>query len=446
MPGSTECSIDIAALRAHLGAALTEIAASTGPEGMDLLPDIGRSAQAIQNDRSILVTSLGAPITGQLLGAFGAFLDRLFREYDYYVGVYDAINVSSSRQCELRFSPTAERVAYLDCIDELSAQLYRNLNLPSDAKARYVFALLAEGEYGNEGAMQFAYAPMPEEDRDMRFIHDGLNQVLGRSSSDNVANSSDAVLVERGFFEYLNDQGFTPTPTPEGDEPLLALIIEDPDNWAYELTKRWTTRIVYLEREAEKIYAQREPDPEKRQTAQTEMLGVAAWGLQTATYKYPPFAFAPSTAPERWIWRNLIPYEVAVDIVESDLSVFWQPTWNVGGKTNLGIRFGLGFAGGFLQSSNSVSKGNYGTAGFDVSFLTKTAGVSSYGFTPAVFHVWDDPGVVDQTTIGFDVHAGFLKNRVRVGLGARDATAFRETWFLTLSIADLPGMIYWMTR
>ncbi len=129
---------------------------------MDLLPDIGRSAQAIQNDRSILVTSLGAPITGQLLGAFGAFLDRLFREYDYYVGVYDAINVSSTRQCELRFSPTAERVAYLDCIDELSAQLYRNLNLTSDAKARYVFALLAEGEYGNEGDMQFAYAPMPE--------------------------------------------------------------------------------------------------------------------------------------------------------------------------------------------------------------------------------------------------------------------------------------------
>ena len=107
-----------------------------------------------------------------------------------------------------------------------------------------------------------------------------------------------------------------------------------------------TTRLVYLEQQAEKIYAAREPDPDKRKTSQTTFMGISAFSLQTATYNYPDFTFSPSTAPDRWGWRYLIPYEAALDLVEGDVIFTWQPTWAMSNKDLLGIRASLGFASG----------------------------------------------------------------------------------------------------
>ena len=41
--------------------------------------------------KNLILSSRFHPITGKFLGHFGAFLDKDFREYDYHVGVYDAI-------------------------------------------------------------------------------------------------------------------------------------------------------------------------------------------------------------------------------------------------------------------------------------------------------------------------------------------------------------------
>jgi len=248
------------------------------------------------------------------------------------------------------------------------------------------------------------------------------------------------------FFDHLKANGFVPTPDPAGGTPLLALIIADPENWTYELTKRWTTRLVRLEQEAERVFEQREPDPEKRPVARTWLLGAGAWVMQTATYKYPEFSFAPSTAPGSWVWRNVIPYELAFDLVDGDLLAFWQPTWSVRRKANLGLRLGFGFAGGLLRTTTEREKNNSGTAGLDLTVLTRSPLLSSYGVTPAVYHAWTAPESADQTTLGVDVHVGSLKDRFRVGVGVRDLSSPGGTWFLTLGIADLPGMLYWMTR
>ena len=79
--------------------------------------------------------------------------------------------------------------------------------------------------------------------------------------------------------------------------------------------------------------------------------------------------------------------------------------------------------------------------------MKKTALFSGWGITPAVYHQWTEPETVDQTTFGLDVHVNFLKNRVRISLGARDViNNADDTIFLTIGIADLPGLIYWMSR
>ena len=145
---------------------------------------------------------------------------------------------------------------------------------------------------------------------------------------------------------------------------LLALIIADPTNWPSELTRRATTRFVYLEQQAAEIYAEREPDPALRESSHTTVMGMTAFSLQSATYNYPDFAFATSTAPENWAWRNIIPYEAAIDLTGSDLIFTWQPTWSLSSKDLLSVRASLGFTGGIVESGDETfERENYGALG-----------------------------------------------------------------------------------
>jgi hypothetical protein len=90
---------------------------------------------------------------------------------------------------------------------------------------------------------------------------------------------------------------------------------------------------------------------------------------------------------------------------------------------------------------------NYGTLGLDLTRIVNTAIFSGWGVTPAVYHDWKKPADVDQTSFGFDVHANLFKNRVRISLGARDViNDADDTIFLTIGIADLPGLVYWLSR
>jgi hypothetical protein len=391
------------------------------------------------------VTSRGAPITGRLLDDFGAFLDNKFREYDYYVGVYDAIMTIANGLCTQNFPAQSQQAQRLNYRDRLSEQLYRQIGVGDNTRSRYVFALMAQQEFGRGGGLRYAYDPMPPEDRDMRIIFEGLDLAFLATGQDHP--SSEALLsTEQVFFEHLMSQGFAPTPSPKGETALLNLIMDDPEYWAHELVKRATNRLVHLEQQADAVYQARESDPEKREQANPKLMGAGALTLRTATYKYPEFTFSASTAPESWFWRNIIPYEAAFDFMDGDVLVFWQPTWNLK-SINAGLRLGLGFTGGVFNANADENRENYGVLGLDLTWNEKTALFSGWGITPAAYHNWTNPEGGDQTTFGVDVHAYFIKNRVRLSLGARDVVNNADdSVFLTIGIADLPGLFYWLSR
>lgn len=279
----------------------------------------------------------------------------------------------------------------------------------------------------------------------MRIIHDGLDLAfLAAGQGD--STSEELLSTEQAFFEHLRAEGFAPTPSPGGQTVLLTLIMDDPEYWAHEIVNRATYRLVYLEQQADAIYKAREPDPEIRDQANTTLMGAGALTLRTATYKYPEFTFSPSTAPESWFWRNIIPYEASFDVMDGDVMVFWQPTWHFK-RTNLGLRLGLGFTGGVINSNADDDRQNFGVLGLDLTRIEKTAFYSGWGVTPAVYHNWTKPKDTDQTSFGVDVHVNFIKNRVRISLGARDIiNNLDDTVFLTIGIADLPGLFYWLSR
>ena len=438
------CRIEIRRYRRLLADALMNIMEKSGIDNRQLLVSISRSRQSIQDDRVLRVTSRGAPITGTLLSDFGSFLDYKFREYDYYVGVYDAVVVVVDLLCGFQYSAETQRAEYNTCIDSLAFDLYGIAGIEADPKAHYVFARLAEREFGKEKLLAFSYSPAPEPDRDMQIIHDGLAKALEageqQESSDNVFATEDT------FFEYLSEQKFEPTKTDSGRTPLLTEIMKDPDKWPTELTRRLTSRLVYLEEQAAEIYAEREPNPAKREASYAPLMGANAFLLQSATYKYPGFTFAPSTAPDEWFWRYVIPYEVDFDMVEGDLLFTWQPTLALSENNLIAVRASLGFAGGLFKSSSDRERENY--LGLGLGYIRRTGSVtiSSFGFTPTWYHDWKEPDAGDQDTFGGDVNVSFLADRLRVGVGTRDVTDINDEWFLTVGFTDLPGAIYWLTR
>ena len=438
------CRIDIKRYRRTLADALMNIMEKSGIDDRQLYVSISRSRQSIQDDRVLRVTSRGAPITGTLLSDFGSFLDYKFREYDYYVGVYDAVVVMIDLQCGLQYSGDEQRDEFNACIDSLGLDFYGIAGIAADPKARYVFARLAEREFGKNKLLSFSYAPAPESDRDMQIIHDGLEKAL--EAGEQQEDGGNVFATEDTFFEFLSEEKFVPTPTASGETPLLAEIMKDPNKWPTEMVRRLTSRLVYLESQAAEIYAEREPNPDKRESSYAALMGANAFLLQSSTYKNPTFTFAPSTAPDEWFWRYVIPYEVDFDMVEGDLLFTWQPTLALSDNNLLAVRASLGFAGGLFESSSSRERENY--LGLGLGYIRRTGSVmiSSFGITPTWYHNWREPDIGDQDTFGGDVNVSFLADRLRVGVGSRDFSNFNDAWFLTVGFTDLPGAIYWLTR
>jgi len=440
------CKINVVRYRKQLAKILLNIAENNEQVTADLVQRIYETKLSMHNDRILRVTDRGAPITGTLLSDFGAFFDLKFREYDYYVGVYDAVIAATQNICGLKFFEQFQQQEYIQCQNDFARKIYDAVGISEDPRGRYVFARLAEWEFGNQDTLRFAYDPLPEEDRDMRIIFDGLIQTLEAGERSDAAQQG-LFLTENTFFLNLKNEGFEPTPTDDGSKPLLAQIIADPTNWPSELTRRATTRFVYLEQQAKEIYQAREPDPALRESSYATVMGMTAFSLQSATYNYPGFAFAPSTSPENWQWRNIIPYEVAIDLTGSDLIFTWQPTWSVTSKDLLSVRASLGFTGGIIESGDETfERENYGALGLGYSRQTESATLSSWGLTPTWYHQWNDPVIGNQDTAGGHVHVSFFKDRLRLGLGVRDVNEASETWFFTIGLTDLPGLTYWLTR
>ncbi len=440
-----ECHLHIRRFRDQLADALISITEQVKLDHYRLAENIGRSRQSIHDDRILRVSSRGAPITGTLLGSFGSFLEYKFREYDYYVGVYDAIALATRGLCSLQYPPQQQEKEFYLCADKMGKLFYETLGVGEDPRGSYVIARIAEVEMSREQLLRFSYTPYVRVNRDMQIIHDGLAKALEEAKRGS-SRDREVFATENSFFAYLKENNFTPTKLADGTEPLLTQIIADPDTWGTEMTRRITTRLTYLERQAADIFAAREPDRDLRSHSYTALMGASAHILQSATYKYPGFTFSPSTAPKDWAWRYIMPYELGIDLVEGDTLAIWQPTLAISANNLLNIRASLGFAGGLFENSVDASRENYLGLGLGYIRRTESASISSFGFTPTWYHSWNQPEIGEQNSFGGNVHISFLKDRLRIGLGARDFENFDSSWFLTIGIADLPGATYWLTR
>ncbi len=438
------CSIDYKKFREDYARRLLALIEEIQPSNAVLLNNIQYSQSSINSDRVLQVTSRGGPIVGKLLGAFAAFLDYKFREYDYYVGVYDAVVLAAEKVCEQQRNLHDQEKQFRQCQDAMGKRFYSALGLDTDPNGQYVFALLAKSEFESQGHLQFAYEPMPQKNIDIDAINTAL-MTMQKSEGEQTETPS-VVNTAVDFFYNLKELGFTPTGNT--GKPLMAEIMEDPETWAHELTLRFTDRLNYLEQESSRVVANRDTTSQQQSEQWSEILGGSSYVLRSATYKYPSFDFAPSTAPTDWFPRNIIPYEAAIDLFEGDVLLSWQPTWSVSKYNNIGIRGSIGIADGLIRSSkeeDDVSE-NYYAIGVDFTHLTSSGIISSWGITPTYYNLMETPETGEKDSFGGDIHIGFLHNRIRLAVGNKGSKDANDNWYFLIGLADLPGLIYWFTR
>jgi predicted acylesterase/phospholipase RssA len=445
VPIEAECYIDFMKFRKELVQRLQSILQLVPGHNEILLQRVHNAQFTIYSDRIIRVTSRGAPITGELLGSFAAFLDLKFREYDYYVGIYDAVVAISNVICSRHYSPRSQPQEYHNCRDAVAKRLHTQLGIPEDKQANYIFALLAKWEFYSQNALQFAYDPMPADNRDMRLIYEGLLNTYAAQWS-RLVSITETDTGEVRFFAYLQAQGFNPTAAEDGARPLLADIMEDPELWSHELARRFTNRLMVLENEAQRIYTDREPDAGKRPKSNQALMGGASFVLRSSTYKYPKFDFAPTTASKDWKWRYVIPYEMTLDLVAGGLILAWQPTWALSKNDLLGVRGSVAFTKGIVGEGSYKAQDNYFSLGFSYSRLSGGNVLSSYGVTPGYYRTFKTPQSGNAGSFGGEIHLGMLQNKLRFALGTRDFERNGDRWYLLFGVTDIPGIIYWFTR
>lgn len=438
------CFIDYRKYREDYAGRLLNLISEVQSHNASLLNGIQYSQSSINTDRTLQVTSRGGPIVGELLSGFAAFLDYKFRAHDYYVGVYDAVVLASRTVCEQQSSLNDQNKNFKQCLNALAKRFYFSLGLDADVNGKYLFALLAQTEFGATDDLQFAYKPMPQKSEDINAIHTALAAV--RKSFDEENREPAMMSSAIDFFYHLKQLGFTPSITT--GEPLMAEILEDPDTWSYELTVRITNRLNYLEQESSRIIANRDAESRQQTDQWSEILGGSSYVLRAATYKYPTFDFSPSTAPKGWFPRNIIPYEVAIDLLEGDILLSWQPTWSLNKYNNVGIRASIGIADGLIRSSqeDDDKSENYYAIGLDFTHLTHSGVISSWGITPTYFELFESPESGKRNSFGGDIHIGFLQNRLRLAVGNKGTDDANDNWYFLIGLDDLPGLIYWFSR
>jgi len=92
------------------------------------------------HDRTLILSSRYHPITGKYLEHFAAFMDKNFRVYDYYVGVYDAIfHLATS----LRKNSQYKSMSQLKLMDQLKT----SLGIDKNPEALSAYTMLKDIEF-----------------------------------------------------------------------------------------------------------------------------------------------------------------------------------------------------------------------------------------------------------------------------------------------------------
>jgi len=393
-------------------------------------PDVEWAAEQARydklGDRRILMSSRYSPVVGEMMAAFGGFVDRDFRDYDYFAGVYDAAWSIASFVC------TGQR-GRRDCVAHRMRNAYDELGIAGHSKANAVFLYLTRQEFAGDPGWTERYAWVEQQvatpqDRNMLAIARSLFAGHGSSEGLYVVAPDMTAFITRLVAEDYDYSG-----SSEFLQRIFRLQDSDEFTWYYPLSLRASNRLLYLEKRESEVQG----GGELYQAA----LALGAFGLHSYM-KEEEVTLNVSSAPD-FSWQSWLPDEIAVNARSGGLDLSWYQGLPFGYR---GWRWDFKLTPVQLNHSSTSRDDNVWFSQVDFLVSYKKHGIfSAVGLGPTVSWAWENWPDSMQLNYGGAIFIGLVEDKIRLTFGRMSfSDSFEgDDYYFNIGVNDFPGLIYW---
>ena len=389
--------------------------------GTNLLPvfssfDIMQSMklyEAINNNfrgntnKKLVLSSRYHPITGQYLGHFGAFLDKNFREYDYHVGIYDAI-YHIAAAFKRTYPDKYKNLSQIDLMNYLKNIL--NINKNKDALSAYNLFLNTE----------FHHIKPKTTDR-----YSAIYNAFNLDKTDNKRYDNDEFKI---FLSKLNMHYLT---SPK--RGFLRYAKKDIDNWYKRPLRFVVNRITSIENDRADIYPDHVPV--------ATLTDVSAWAAHSFLKEKNGLELFPLDVPQDSGKENFrtalkfIPGEIATDLSNGGMSL---------GYTALYYK-NMHYLDGFeAKASYVIADKTTNFVRIDLDGFKETNDFLKFGGGMSFFGDMDGSFYKENSAYGLNTYVDIV-DIFRLSYIYRPGDNVDHN-YLYFGIENIPSLIYWLNR
>jgi len=357
------------------------------------------------SNKTLILSSRYHPLTGKYLQHFGAFLDPNFREYDYYVGVYDAIyHLAASFKTKSQYAHLSQM--------ELMNSLKTRLGLDKKPEALAAYTLFLNTEF---------YQIVPKTTDHFSTIYNAFNRK--KTDLKRYDNTEFKIFLSKLDMQYLK----------ESKNSFLSYAKKDIDNWYKRPLRGIINRITTLENDRAEVYEDHKPI--------AKLTSISAWTGSSFVKEKRGFKILPLNVPEdedkegfRTALR-LLPGEVAADMKNGGVSFGYTALY----YNNMNILNGFEAKASYIVGddiSNFVRVDLDAFKEYD-DFMKFGAGVSLFGDMEGSFYKRD-------SAYGFNTYVDII-DIFRLTYVHRHGDIDNNN-YIYFGVENIPSLIYWLNR
>ncbi|WP_415407987.1 patatin-like phospholipase family protein [Sulfurovum sp. CS9] len=364
--------------------------------------------QYIRNDSSktLILSSRYHPLTGKYLQHFAAFLDKNFRMYDYYVGVYDAIyHLAASFKTKSQYSHLSQI--------ELMNQLKTRLGLDEKPEALAAYTLFLNTEFNH-------IAPKTT-DRYSAIYNSFNTKKLDAKRYDNAEFKA---FLSKLDMRYLDQY----------DHSFLSYAKKDVDHWYKRPLRSVINRITTLENDRAEVYENHE--------SIAKVTTISAWLGSTFIKEKDGFQFLPLNVPQDEERKGLhtalrlLPGEIATDMKNGGASFGYTALY----YKDLNIINGFEAKASYIIGSDTPDFVRVDLDAFKEydDFMKFGLGASFFGDIQGSFYK-------RESAYGFNTYVDIM-DIFRLTYVRRHGDDIENNDYLYFGVENIPSLIYWLNR
>ncbi len=425
-------------------------------------------------DEWLRVTDRAFPIVGEHLAGFAGFLGRPFREFDFYVGVYDALHFMAVELCPeeqtraTKYSATAPR----SCEAPLLRSLIEDDALELGPYAPPVMAALYAHEFGQQAGVAVPQVRWPDSDDGRTVIFKNLLQ-----SSFQLLSGEESDCTGRGAVERLVCVGgFDQILTSLRTDTAAMRVIDDWSGREGCGRSSWPTAQVdgcladytfkelvrnpplFMSRTAEQVLRQlwrveaglsAEDQRNQKQLVQFfELWFRSAWGKYQDAWDTDPSTIPDGESTWNWLF-HLAPHQLSVAAGTRGGDVWGlRPTYHFGPDWALVAPLSLTFN----RPVEDPDERWRGHAGFGVLKKTESLMLSGWQLTGDVLRAtsWSSADTSNRDLWGATLTTYFFAGKLTTSLRwlpRNESELYSgDDFAVILGVSDFNGLLYWLVR